>query len=100
SPTNYLPLLPFRNVGRLVLSCTLCPARSSQGARALRTARSWRGIVAFTHPRTGGAHDSHHRPTKILSHARRRSRRVAARSARAAIRPDAADRSADEQCGG
>src|SRR2546430_8169516 len=35
------------------------------GCRAVRTARSWRGIVAFTHPRTGGAHDSHHRTAGI-----------------------------------
>ena len=42
------------------------------GARAVRTARSWRGIVAFTHPRTGGAHDSHHRTAGIAGRTRRR----------------------------
>src|SRR5262245_45105313 len=40
-------------------------------------------------PRTGGAYDSHHRTTKILSHARRRGG-VAARGAGAAGRACAA----------
>src|SRR5215471_17622891 len=26
----------------------------------VKTARSWRDIVTFTHPRTGGAHDGYH----------------------------------------
>jgi putative ABC transport system substrate-binding protein len=39
------------------------PARrlARAGGHAVRTARSWSGIVAFTHPRTEGAHGSHHR---------------------------------------
>jgi hypothetical protein len=45
------------------------PARA--GGHAVRTARSWRGIVAFTHPRTGGAHDG----SASLSPARLRERR-------------------------
>ena len=36
--------------------------RGGAGGHAVRTARSWRGIVAFTHPRTGGAHDALCRP--------------------------------------
>ena len=51
---------------------------------AVRTARSWRGMVEFTHPRTGGAHGKPHRTTKVLSHAQRRGGRVAACCARAA----------------
>jgi hypothetical protein len=42
------------------------PPRPRAG-HAVRTARSWPGIVAFTHPRTGGAHDSHHRTAGILA---------------------------------
>src|SRR5215472_5843353 len=49
------------------------------GCRAVRTARSWRGIVAFTHPRTGGAHDSHHRTAGIAGRTRRHGSRLAAR---------------------
>src|SRR5512133_3416232 len=41
----------------------------------------WRGIVAFTHPRTGGAHDSYHRTAGIAG---RTQWCVAARGARAA----------------
>src|SRR5262249_62055185 len=58
---------------------------------AVRTARSWRDIVAFTHPRTGGAHDSHHRTAGIAGRTRRRSGVVAARGACAAAQ-DAARR--------
>jgi hypothetical protein len=54
------------------------------GGHAVRTARSWRGIVAFTHPRTGGAHDSHHRTAGIAGLTRRGRGGVAARGARAA----------------
>ena len=57
------------------------PARA--GCHAVRTARSWRGIVAFTHPRAGGAYDSHHRTAEIACRTRRRDG-VAARGARAA----------------
>src|SRR5262249_37036978 len=56
----------------------------SRGPRAVRTARSWRDIVAFTHPRTGGAHDSHHRTAGIAGRTRRCGSRVAARGTRAA----------------
>src|SRR6266540_2522543 len=59
-----------------------CPRRG----HAVRTARSWRGIVAFTHPRTGGAHDSHHRTAGIAGRTRRRGGGVAARRTRAAGR--------------
>src|SRR5262249_55300551 len=58
------------------------PPRPRRG-HAVRTARSWRGIVAFTHPRTGGAHDSHHRTAGIAGRTRRRGGRVAACGARA-----------------
>jgi hypothetical protein len=50
-----------------------CPARA--GGRAVRTARSWRGIVAFTHPRTGGANDSHHWTARIAGRPRAALRR-------------------------
>ena len=45
---------------------------------AVRTVRSWRGIVAFAHPRTGGANDSHHRTPGIAGRTRRGGGRVAA----------------------
>src|SRR5262245_61923635 len=57
----------------------------------LGTARWWRGIVAFMHPRTGGAHDSHHRTAGIAGRTWRRGCRVAARGAGAAG-GDAGDR--------
>src|SRR5262245_6029301 len=44
--------------------------------RGRTTTRSWRGIVAFTHPRTGGAHDSHHRKAGIPGRTRRRGGRL------------------------
>src|SRR5262249_20897402 len=47
----------------------------------------------------GGAH-ARPKTTPVDHAARRRGSRVAARGACAAIRPDAPDRSADEQCGG
>src|SRR6516165_9148418 len=63
-----------------------------------KTARSWRGIVAFTHLRTGGAYDSHHRTAGIAGRARRRGN-MAARGARAAARANATHRRAREQLG-
>src|SRR5262245_23920476 len=56
-----------------------------------KTARSWRGILPFTHLRTGGAYDSHHRTAGIAGCTRRRGGRVAARGAGAAA-SDAGDR--------
>src|SRR5262249_60861427 len=47
-------------------------ALPAPAAALLGTARSWRGIVPFTHPRTGGAHDSHHRTAGIAGCTRRR----------------------------
>src|SRR5262249_31053990 len=70
---------------------TVGPART--GCRAVRTALSWRGILPFTHPRTGGAHDSLHRTAGIAGRTRRRGR-VAARGARAASRDCRQDRPA------
>src|SRR5262245_59631290 len=62
-----------------------CPAcrPACAGGHAVRTARAWRGIVAFTHPRTGGAHDSHHWTAGVAGRTRRCSG-MAARGARGA----------------
>src|SRR5262249_29380750 len=68
-------------------AATAAPGRVAPTPTAssnVKTAPSWRGIVTFTHPRTGGAHDSHHRTAGIAGRARRRGR-LAARGARAAI---------------
>src|SRR5262249_11491688 len=46
---------------------------SCRSPAPLRTARSWHGIFPFTHPRTGGAHDGHHRTAGIAGRSRRRS---------------------------
>src|SRR6516165_1084698 len=54
-----------------------CLARA--GYRAVRTARSWRGIVPFTHLAREGAYDSHHRTAGIAGRTRRRGGGVAAR---------------------
>src|SRR5215471_14606852 len=62
--------------------CLGC-APPAPGCRAVRTARSWRGIVPLYAPRTGGAYDSHHRTAGIADCTRRRGG-VAARGARAA----------------
>src|SRR5215831_4510962 len=67
-------------------AATAAPGRIAPTPTAssnVKTAPSWRGIVTFTHPRTGGAHDSHHRTAGIARRARRRGR-LAARGARAA----------------
>src|SRR5262245_15423007 len=66
------------------------------GCRAVRdsTLVAWyRSLYA---PRTGGAYDSHHRTAGTDNRTRRRGG-VAARGARAAIGPGAADRCADER---
>ena len=62
---------------RSVAAC----ARRAPRPRRVRTARSWRGIVPFTHLARGGAYDSHHRTAGIAGRTRRRSGRVAARGA-------------------
>src|SRR5262249_19010954 len=54
------------------------------GGRAVRTARSWRGILPLYAPRTGGAYDSHHRTAEVVGRARWRGGHVAARGAGAA----------------
>src|SRR5262245_55425739 len=69
--------------GRIVLP-RLSRAPARPGYLSVRTARSWRGIVAFTHPRTGGAHDSHHWTAGIAGRTRRRGCLLAARGAGAA----------------
>src|SRR6516162_4997576 len=52
--------------------------------RAVGTARSRRGIVAFAHLAREGVYGSHHRTAGIAGRTRRRGSRVAARGARAA----------------
>ncbi len=47
----------------------------------VKTARSWRGIVAYA-PRAGGAYDSHHRTAGIAGRTRRCGGGVAARGER------------------
>jgi hypothetical protein len=54
---------------------------SPRRGRAVRTARSWRGIVAYA-PRAGGAYDSHHRTAGIAGRTRRCGGGVAARGER------------------
>src|SRR6516162_6418019 len=49
-----------------------------------KTARSWRGIVPFTHLAREGAYDSHYRTAGIAGRSRRGGCRVAARGAGAA----------------
>src|SRR5262249_34391328 len=56
------------------------------GGHAVRTARSWRGIVPFTHPRTGRAQDSTYWTAGIAGGTGRRGGHVAARCARATAR--------------
>src|SRR5262249_44123686 len=50
----------------------------------VKTARSWRGIVALYAPRTGGAYDSQHRTAGIAGRTRRGCRCLVVRCARAA----------------
>src|SRR5262245_62600967 len=61
------------------------------GYRAVRDSTLVAWYRSFYAPRAGGAHDSHHRTTKILGHPRRRGGRVAARGEGAAA-GDASDR--------
>ena len=56
--------------------------QASRPSLSVKTARSWRAIVAFTHPRTGGAHDSYHRTAGIAGRTRRCGGGVAARGER------------------
>src|SRR5262249_26101892 len=63
----------------------LNPKPTTEVKATMKTARSWRDIVPFYAPRTGGAYDSHHRTAGIAGRTRRRGGRVAARGARAAI---------------
>ena len=49
-----------------------------------KTARSWRGILPFTHLAREGRNDSHRQTAGIAGRTRRRGR-VAARGARAAV---------------
>src|SRR5262249_32938099 len=53
-------------------------------ARAVRTARSWRGNLCLYAPRTGGAYDSYHRTAGPAGRPRGRGGGVAACGARAA----------------
>src|SRR5215471_18632546 len=48
----------------------------------VKTVRSWRGIVAFTHLAREGAYDSHHRTAGIAGCTRRRGSGLAARGRR------------------
>src|SRR6516164_1110164 len=61
-----------------------CRSHLRVGAALLGTARSWRGIVPFTHLAREGAYDSHHRTAGIAGRTRRRGAGVAAHGARAA----------------
>ena len=68
----------FATAGPALSVAERAPSRLARaGCRAVRTARFWRGIVPFTHPRTGGAHDSHHRTAGIAGRTLRRGGRVA-----------------------
>src|SRR5262249_5559092 len=85
----------------LVLSFTAEPeapteveATSIPHSFNVKTARSRRGIVLFYAPRTGGAHDSHHRTAGVAGRTRRRGSRVATGGACAAGRARATDSSA------
>ncbi len=69
----------INDVGRLASVAACAPPCARAGGHAVRTARLRRGIVAFTHPRTGGAHDSHHWTAGIAGRSRRRGGGVAAR---------------------
>src|SRR6516164_7031346 len=60
------------------------PGAARAGCHAVRTARSWRRIVPFTHLAREGAYDSHHRTAGIAGGSRWRGGHVAARVARAA----------------
>jgi hypothetical protein len=86
--------VPHRRPARPGPQRSLRSEAESSGVPALpnvKTACSWRGIVRYA-PRTGGAHDSHHRTAGIAGRTRRRGNRVAARGARAATASDAACR--------
>src|SRR5262249_173642 len=67
-------------------------APPAPGVAQFRIVRLSRGIVALTHPRTGGAHGSPHRTAGIAGRTQRRGGGVAACGARAAARADAARR--------
>src|SRR5262249_9329092 len=64
-----------------------------------KTARSWRGIVPFTHLAREGAYDSHYLTAGIAGCTRRRGGIVAARGARAAA-GDAGDRVSQRRVAG
>src|SRR5262249_51816428 len=86
---------PERSLGRRSVEVgARRAAPPARGPRRFRRVRSWRGIVAFTHPRTGGAYDSHHRTAGIAGRTRRHGSSVAARGGRAAARAHAAHRRA------